>query len=155
MTFSLVVLSIIFLESNTIVQEKFTTRLNHFNLNDKNLAIQGYDPVTYFDVEGPLKGNKNYNLNYKGVIYYFVSNKNKKLFKEMPDKYEPLFGGWCAYALGNTGEKVKVDPETFKIIDGKIYLFYNFLFNNTLEDWNEDEKKLMEFANKNWHKIIE
>ena len=155
MSFSLVVLSMIFIESYSIVQEEFMARLDHFNLNDKNLAIQGYDPVTYFEIEGPLKGNKNYNLDYKGVTYYFISNKNKEIFQEMPEKYEPSFGGWCAYALGNTGEKVKVDPETYKIIDCKIYLFYNFIFNNTLEDWNEDEKKLKELANKNWRKFIE
>jgi len=152
MSFSLVLFSVIFFG---IVQEEFMARLDHFNLNDKNLAIQGYDPVTYFDVEGPLKGNKNYKLKYKGVTYYFVSNKNKEIFEGIPEKYEPLFGGWCAYALGNSGEKAKVDPETFKIIDGKIYLFYNFLFNNTLEYWNEDEKNLKELADKNWRKLIE
>ena len=63
--------------------------------------------------------------------------------------------GWCAYAMGAKGEKVEVDPETFKIVDGKLYLFYNKFFNNTLESWNKDEARLRSNADKNWSKIIQ
>jgi hypothetical protein len=42
--------------------------------------------------------------------------------------YAPQYGGWCAFAMGNSGEKVTVNPETFKIIDSKLYLFYNAFF---------------------------
>jgi hypothetical protein len=59
---------------------------------------------------------------------------------------------WCAFAMGETGEKVKVDPETNKIVDGKLLLFYNFWGNHTLEDWNKNEKKLKESADRNWRK---
>ena len=44
--------------------------------------------------------------------------------------------------MGTKGAKVSVDPETFKIIDGKLYLFYNSFFNNTLKDWNKDEANM-------------
>lgn len=71
-----------------------------------------------------------------------------------PEKYEPEYGGWCAYAMGESGEKVKIDPETFKIVNGKLYLFYNFFFNNTLKDWNIDEKHLKLKADKNWKMLI-
>jgi len=56
--------------------------------------------------------------------------------------------------MGESGEEVKIDPVTFKIMDGKLYLFYNFLFNNTLKDWNDDEKHLKLKADKNWKMII-
>ena len=88
-------------------------------------------------------------------MYYFISNENKIIFIGKPEKYEPTYGGWCAYALGNSGEKVKVDPETFEIINGRVYLFYNFFFNNTLEDWIDDEMNLKLMADKNWKKITE
>ena len=65
-----------------------------------------------------------------------------------------MFGGWCAYAMGDNGEKVDIDPETFKIIDGKLYLFYNAYFNNTLNSWNKDEKNLKNKANNNWSKLL-
>jgi len=47
-----------------------------------------------------------------------------------------------------TGKKVEVDPETFKIVDGKLYLFYNSLFNNTLPKWNKAEMDLKIKADK-------
>lgn len=54
--------------------------------------------------------------------------------------------------MGNTGEKVEVDPETFKIIEGRVYLFYNKFFTNTLPDWNKMEAVLKKKADENWNK---
>ena len=56
--------------------------------------------------------------------------------------------------MGDSGEKVKVDPETFKILDGKLYLFYNFWGNDTLETWNNNEKKLKAIADHNWTNLV-
>ena len=64
--------------------------------------------------------------------------------------YLPAYGGWCAYAMGARNEKVNVDPETFKIKDGRVFLFYNRFFTNTLTDWNEDEGRLYPAAERNW-----
>jgi hypothetical protein len=85
----------------------------------------------------------------------FSSARNYERFKASPEKYEPAYGGWCAYAMGETGEKVKVDPETFKILNGKLYLFYNFWGNNTLKDWNSNEQKLKETGDRNWSKSVQ
>jgi hypothetical protein len=90
---------------------------------------------------------------HQGVTYYFSSAANKEVFKKDPAQYEPQYGGWCAYAMGSKGEKVPIDPETFKITNGKLYLFYNKFFNNTLTSWNKDESGLMNKANVNWGKI--
>ncbi len=127
-------------------------RQKHYNLDD-GLAIEGYDPVSYFD--GKLaEGKSNLTYSYKGVIYRFSNQGNLAKFKSAPEKYEPAYGGWCAYAMGENGEKVKVDPETYKIVDGKLYLFYNFWANNTLEKWNKNEPKLKEAGDRNWSKIV-
>ena len=77
-----------------------------------------------------------------------------KTFKKDPTKYEPQYGGWCAYAMGAKGEKVEINPETFKIVDGKLYLFYNRFFSNTLTDWNKDEAHLKKQADVNWQKTF-
>lgn len=82
----------------------------------------------------------------------FSSEENRDVFQKSPSKYEPAYGGWCAYTLGATGKRVKVNPSTYKIIDGKVYLFSNFNGNNTLLRWNKEEKKLKAFADKNWLK---
>lgn len=128
-------------------------RKKHFNL-ESGIAIQGYDPVAYFTKNKAVKGKKEFALSTQGITYYFSSAENKELFRSNPAKYEPEYGGWCAYAMGAKGEKVEVDPETFKIINGKLFLFYNQFFNNTLKDWNKDEVNLHKKADANWLKIF-
>ena len=128
-------------------------RLPLYNLENK-IAIQGYDPVAYFKQSKAIKGKKEIATTYQGVIYYFSSQSNKDAFTKNPASYEPQFGGWCAYALGSSGDKVEINPETYKIIEGKLYLFYNAYFNNTLKSWNKDEVNLRKKADSNWKKFI-
>lgn len=127
-------------------------RAKTFNL-DKGVAIQGYDPVAYFTEHKAVKGKKELAVSAEGATYYFSSAANKELFKKNYKNYEPQYGGWCAYAMGATGQKVEIDPATFKVLNGKLYLFYNSLFNNTLPKWNKDETHLNTEADKNWMTI--
>ncbi len=129
-------------------------RKKHFNL-DNGIAIKGYDPVAYFTQNKAVKGSKDQAVLHQGIIYYFSSVANKEAFKVNPTKYEPEYGGWCAYAMGEKGEKVSVDPETFKILNGKLYLFYNKYFTNTLKDWNKNEAGLKKSADANWPKLFQ
>jgi YHS domain-containing protein len=128
-------------------------RKKHFNLDD-GIALAGYDAVAYLNQSKAVKGTKNLAVAHDGVTYYFSSIANKEEFKKNPSKYEPAYGGWCAYAMGSEGEKVSVDPKTFKIVNGKLNLFYNKFFNNTLQDWNKDEANLKKKADMNWQKIV-
>jgi YHS domain-containing protein len=125
----------------------------HFNLSN-GLAINGYDPVAYFTKGEAVKGKKEQAVYVQGVTYYFSSVANKEAFKKNPAAYEPQFGGWCAYAMGNDGSKVSIDPGTFKIVNGKLYLFYNKYFTNTLKSWNKDESNLKRSADANWAKTF-
>jgi YHS domain-containing protein len=134
-------------------QDIVAKRKKEFNLVN-GAAIQGYDSVAYFADGKAVSGKKELPFSYQGVTYLFLSIANRDLFKASPEKYEPVYGGWCAYAMGATGEKVEVDPETFKIIDGKLYLYYNKFFTNTLKTWNKDEKSLKEKADNNWPKFF-
>lgn len=129
-------------------------RKKHYNLKD-GIAIQGYDPVAYFKQNKALKGNKAISIYHQGATYYFSSIENKEAFKMDAAKYEPEYGGWCAYAMGSSGEKVSIDPSTFKIVKGKLYLFYNKFFTNTLKEWNKDEPALMTKADASWGKIFQ
>nr|WP_214460433.1 YHS domain-containing (seleno)protein [Flavihumibacter fluvii] len=124
-----------------------------YNLS-KGLAIQGYDPVAYFTQHKAIKGDKKYAASAEAVVYYFSSAGNKELFLKGYKKYEPQYGGWCAYAMGATGEKVEIDPETFKVVEGKLYLFYHSWTNNTLLKWNKEEASLKVKAYKNWQKMV-
>ena len=127
-------------------------RLKHFNLENL-LAIQGYDPVAYFKQHEAVKGRKELAVSHQGVLYYFSTVANKEEFKKNPSHYEPQYGGWCAYAMGSKGEKVSIDPKTFKITYDRLYLFYNKYFNNTLTEWNKNETGLKNKADVNWASI--
>jgi len=135
------------------LQAQSPIRTKTFNL-EKNLAIQGYDPVAYFTTGKATKGNKELAAVAEGVTYYFATPSNKEMFLKDYKKYEPQYGGWCAYAMGSTGEKVEIDPETFKIENGNLYLFYHTWTNNTLNKWNKEEMKLKVKADKNWQNIF-
>jgi YHS domain-containing protein len=124
-------------------------RTKDFNI-ENGVAIQGYDPVAYFTQNKAVKGNKQFAVAAEGITYYLSSAANKELFLKDYKKYEPQYGGWCAYAMGATNDKVEIDPETFKIINGKLYLFYHSWVNNTLNKWNKDENNLKAKADKNW-----
>ena len=134
-------------------QDATQLRKSKFNLDD-GIGISGYDPVAYFKQGKAARGKKEFAVFAQGVTYYFSSIENKEEFKKNPSAYEPQYGGWCAYAMGAKGEKVSIDPETFKIVDEKLYLFYNSFFNNTLKSWNKDETNLKTKADANWINIF-
>ena len=56
--------------------------------------------------------------------------------------------------MGSKREKVEIKPESFKINNGKLYLFYKNYFSDTLESWNENPQNLKQKADKKWAKII-
>lgn len=149
---SFIALLLVFISSAGLFAQD-ALRKKNYNLDD-GLAISGYDAVAYFTQNKALEGKKEFSLSYQGVTYYFSSSQNRDEFKKNPAKYEPQYGGWCAYAMGAKGEKVSIDPATFKILNGKLYLFYNKFFNNTLKDWNKDEANLKTKADANWQKVF-
>jgi YHS domain-containing protein len=137
----------------SFAQDPSTLRKSNFNLSG-GIGIKGYDPVAYFAENKASKGTKEFSVLQEGVTYYFSSSANKEEFKKNPSKYEPQYGGWCAYAMGKDGTKVEVDPGTFKILNGRLFLFYNQFFNNTLKSWNKDEATLLQHADANWQKVF-
>ena len=127
---------------------------SHYNIQ-KGAVAKGYDVVAYFN-NNALKGSKKFSTNHDGVTFLFATKKNLETFKESPEKYTPQYGGYCAYAIGVKGSKVSINPETFEIRDGKLYLFYNRGRTNTLELWTkEGAEKLRNQADKNWKKTTE
>lgn len=136
----------------TVYAQTDEVRKKNFNIK-KEIAIEGYDPISYFDGK-PVEGRQEFKTTYKGVNYLFSSKVNQDRFKANPANFEPAYGGWCAFAMGDSGEKVKIDPETYKIQGGKLYLFYNFWGNNTLKDWNKNENGLKAKGDVNWAKTL-
>jgi YHS domain-containing protein len=116
-------------------------------------VAEGYDVVEYFNNKA-VEGKDNYASTYEGAKYKFANPGNLAKFKSAPEKYIPQYGGWCAYAMGNSAEKVTINPTTFEIRDGKLYLFYNAFFTNTLKSWLEEgPEELRKKADSNWGKL--
>ncbi|MGC6431819.1 MAG: YHS domain-containing (seleno)protein, partial [Jejuia sp.] len=88
----------------------------------KGYAAHGYDVVAYFNNEA-IEGDKNHSAIFEGVTYKFSSEANLNTFIENPVKYIPQYGGYCAYAVALKSDKVSINPKTFLIVDGKLYLF--------------------------------
>jgi YHS domain-containing protein len=120
------------------------------------VAIAGYDVVGYFNVGKAQKGNPSINASTNGITYYFINEENKNAFIKNPDAYLPQYDGYCALAVGAQNKKVSINPEEFKITDGKLYLFFNGPLPlsgkqfNSVEPWNKDENNLIKKANTNW-----
>lgn len=130
-------------------QAEEASRRRNFN-TDNGVAMREFDPVSYFKGPRPLKGNSKLYHHYKGVTYYFSSQENLEEFRKSPAKYEPAYGGWCAYTVATSGQRVKINPVTYKIIDGRLHLFYNFGGDNRLTKWNANEARLKAAADKKW-----
>lgn len=119
---------------------------------EKGFVANGYDVVAYFD-GAPKKGKKNWSFTYEEAQFRFSSKDNLDKFKADPEKYIPQFGGWCAYAIAKTGEKVTINPTTYEIRDEKLYLFYNAFLTNTLKKWTaENPEALVKQAEEHWAK---
>ncbi|WP_127141124.1 YHS domain-containing (seleno)protein [Flagellimonas marinaquae] len=122
--------------------------------NTKNgYAIHGYDVVSYFEGE-PVEGKKEFTTTYDGTKFQFASKAHLQKFQSDPTAYLPKYGGYCAYAVAVNGKKVNVDPLTYEIRKGRLYLFYNKGKNNTLEFWlSESPNELVSKADENWEQI--
>lgn len=87
-------------------------------------AILGYDPVAYFTDGKPVKGQDGYSFDYLGAKWKFASQAHLDLFRASPEKYAPQYGGYCAYGVSQDS-LVSIEPDKFRIVDGKLYLNYD------------------------------
>lgn len=104
------------------------------NADANDLAIKGYDTVSYFTKSTATKGSAQYSATYKNAVYHFSSAENRDLFRATPAKYAPQFGGFCAYGV-TKGRKFDTDPTAWRVVDGKLYLNLN---HDVQKIWVED-----------------
>ena len=130
----------------------------YYNIDADNIAIQGYDLVSYFEQNKAIIGSKDFQTTFKGVNYLFSNQDNKIKFENNPESFIPAYGGWCAYAAaldltkdGYPSSRFPIDPTHFKITDGRLLLFAKLPNFDGLHAWNKaDEKLLLQQADLFW-----
>ncbi|MDX2130527.1 MAG: YHS domain-containing (seleno)protein [Planctomycetota bacterium] len=121
------------------------------NLDNAGAAIAGHDPVAYFTDAKPVKGDPTIRSTHAGALYYFASLEHKRMFDANPAKYEPEFGGYCAYAASiNTISPI--DPNYWEIVDGRLILQHN---QRAWDAWKKDPAGNLVKADKNWPGLVE
>lgn len=126
----------------------FAADVDH-NADVNDLAIQGYDSVSYFTGGAPVKGTGDYSATFKNAIYHFASAENRDLFKQDPEKYAPQYGGFCAFGV-SMNRKFDTDPLAYKIVDNKLYLNLN---TDVQKKWLTDVSGYLATSEQNWSDI--
>jgi len=113
------------------------------------VAVHGYDPVAYFTQGKPVHGSAEFSKVHNNATYRFANAENLKTFEADPDRYVPVYGGFCAFGV-SVGAKFDGDPRYWKIVDGKLYLNLNEDIQKT---WLEDVSGNIKKANEAWKRI--
>ena len=120
------------------------------NVNSEGIAIKGYDPVAYFTMNSPVRGQKEYQFEWNNAKWLFANNEHLAMFQMNPGKFAPQYGGYWAYAVSR-GSTADIDPEAWAIVDSRLYLNLNMDVQNI---WNKDRPGYIDKADKNWLRIL-
>lgn len=114
-----------------------------------NVVLRGYDVVAYFD-GAARPGDPALSAMYQDSRFYFATPENRDRFLASPDRYLPMYGGFCATAMSE-GKVFDVDPTNFQVVDGQLYLFYNGVGGNTRPQWNAEAETRKRQADEVWN----
>jgi len=120
------------------------------NVDESGLALQGYDPVAYFAAGKPVRGSAAFESVYRGAKYRFSSAENRATFERTPEKYEPQFGGFCAYAA-SINRVSPISVEFWEIVDGRLLLQHN---QKAWDLWHQAPAASLVNADRNWPGLV-
>jgi YHS domain-containing protein len=121
------------------------------NVDKNGIAIKGYDPVAFFTQNKPVKGKPDFASDYNGAKYLFASAEDKATFDANPSKYEPQFGGFCAYGVSQ-GHTAPIKIDTFQIVDGRLLFNYDL---DVKKEFQKDTQGNLKKADQNWPGIVQ
>jgi YHS domain-containing protein len=116
------------------------------NADAAGLALYGYDPVAYSADNKATLGDPAITTSHEGAVYRFASAAHREAFLADPARYLPAYGGYCAYGVAQ-GYKVKVDPEAWTVVDGRLYLNYD---KGAQSQWLQDTVGFITKSESNW-----
>jgi len=115
----------------------------------ERIALQGYDPLSYFESDDPKKGSQEFAFSTDSATYYFTSAAHRDMFKSDPMHYAPHYDGFCAFTAAG-GEKIEADPTIWTIIDEKLYVFR---FKRDVKLFTRKYSQLSQLADKRWETL--
>lgn len=138
-----------------LASEPPTRAVDQYNVTKSRPALAGYDPVAYFPVGGakPAKGKPEFEHTDRGITYRFATLENMELFRSNPDRFIPAHGGWCSWAMAADGSRVEVDPKSYLIADGRLFLFYKDILNDTRAKFQKETALNIARADANWKRL--
>ena len=113
-------------------------------------AVEGYDVVAYFEEGAPREGSSGFTHRWRDATWRFASAENRDRFAADPARYAPQYGGYCAYAVAR-GSTADIDPQAWKIVDGKLYLNYS---KRIQAIWEQDVPGYVAKADANWPALV-
>jgi len=113
------------------------------------VALEGYDPVSYFTDPEPVAGSSEHGYEWAGVHWYFSSPANRDVFMRNPEIYAPQYGGHCLVSLSR-GFLSDGNPRLHAIKGGKLYLFYSVA---NREAFFQGQDGVVESADSNWPEL--
>lgn len=120
-----------------------------FNTDAGGVLLHGYDPMAYFYKNKAMAGSSRHSAKWGGGTYWFSSAQYRSWFKSNPDRFVPMYGGWCAMSL-TRGKKVDSDPNFFVRRDSGLYVFAN---HEEMQAWLTNEAKHEAQAKQHWEQI--
>lgn len=117
--------------------------------DENDVAINGYDTVSYFTDGKPTQGSSKFTATYKNAIYQFASAEHRDTFRANPEYYAPQYGGFCAMGVA-LEKKLTVDPTAWYIENNKLYLNLN---KAVQKKWLTDVPGYVDTAEDNWPEI--
>lgn len=114
------------------------------------IAINGTDPVAYFDVGAATPGREIFAADWTGVRWLFASAANRDLFAANPDRYAPAYGGYCAWAASR-GYIADTVSEAWTIHEGRLFLNASLRIRRR---WERDIPGNVARADMNWPGIL-
>ncbi|MEO0470381.1 MAG: YHS domain-containing (seleno)protein [Bacteroidota bacterium] len=149
MKFFSILIAALLLSGSLFAQDKQAN-----NIDNSNIALQGYSPVSYLDLGLAQKGVKEFKSEHEKIVYYFTSAEQNASFDRKPERYLPQYGGYCAFGV-YAGAKFRTDPNKFIRQDGKYFLYLYNLELDAQQLWlnEKDHNKLVRKADENWQKL--
>lgn len=113
------------------------------------VAIDGFDPVAYFEDHQAVKGDPGITMVYKGSTFLFASPAHQAAFARTPERFAPQFGGYCAYGMAE-GVKAAIDGTMWEVVEGRLYLNHD---TQVQAKWKAQRGVLLREAEANWPRV--